>query len=68
MDFKQAKKRAAELTKIIRHHNKLYYDNDAPEIEDFEYDALMRELKDIEKQFPELITPQSPTQRWAVRR
>ena len=63
MDFKQAKKRAAELTKIIRHHNKLYYDNDAPEIEDFEYDALMRELKDIEKQFPELITPQSPTQK-----
>lgn len=63
MDFKQAKKRASELARVIRHHNKLYYDNDAPEIEDFEYDALMRELKEIEKQYPELITPNSPTQR-----
>ncbi|MCQ2441455.1 MAG: NAD-dependent DNA ligase LigA [Clostridia bacterium] len=63
MDFKQAKKRASELTKSIRHHNELYYNQDAPEIEDFEYDALMRELKNIEKEYPELITPDSPTQK-----
>ncbi len=63
MDFKESKKRAAQLTKIIRHHNELYYNQDAPEIEDFEYDALMRELKAIEKEFPELVTPDSPTQK-----
>ena len=49
MDFKEAKKRAAQLTKEIRHHNELYYNQDAPEISDFEYDALTRELKAIEK-------------------
>ncbi len=63
MDFKQAKKRASELTKIIRHHNELYYNQDAPEIEDFEYDALMRELRAIEKEYPELISKNSPTQK-----
>ncbi|MBO6180029.1 MAG: NAD-dependent DNA ligase LigA [Selenomonadaceae bacterium] len=55
----------AELTKLrkeIRRHNKLYYEKDAPEIEDFEYDALMRRLKAIEAEFPELITKTSPTQ------
>ena len=63
MDFKEAKKRAAQLTKQIRHHNELYYNQDAPEISDFEYDALTRELKALEKEFPELITPDSPTQK-----
>ena len=63
MDFKESKKRAAQLTKIIRHHNELYYNQDAPEIEDFEYAALMRELKAIEKEYPELVTPDSPTQK-----
>lgn len=63
MDFKDAKKRAAQLTKAIRYHNELYYNHDAPEISDFEYDALTRELKAIEKEFPELITPDSPTQK-----
>ncbi len=63
MDFKEAKKRAAQLTKEIKHHNELYYNQDAPEISDFEYDALTRELKAIEKEFPELITPDSPTQK-----
>ncbi len=55
----------AELNKLrkeIRRHNKLYYEKDAPEIEDFEYDALMRRLKAIEAEFPELITKTSPTQ------
>lgn len=63
MEFKQAKKRAAQLTKEIRHHNELYYNQDSPEISDFEYDALTRELKAIEKEYPELITPDSPTQK-----
>ncbi|HCH27933.1 MAG TPA: DNA ligase (NAD(+)) LigA [Ruminococcaceae bacterium] len=63
MDFKDAKNRCRELKKIIKYHNNLYYNQDAPEIEDFEYDALMRELKLIEKEFPELITDDSPTQK-----
>lgn len=63
MDFKEAKKRAAQLTKEIKHHNELYYNQDAPEISDFEYDALTRELKALEKEYPELITPDSPTQK-----
>ena len=63
MDFKEAKKRASQLTKEIRHHNELYYNQDAPQISDFEYDALTRELKAIEKEYPELITPDSPTQK-----
>lgn len=63
MDFKAAQKRIKELTKIIKYHNELYYNQDAPEIEDFEYDALTRELKQLEKEFPELISPNSPTQK-----
>lgn len=63
MEFSKAKKKAKELTKIIKYHNNLYYNQDDPEIEDFEYDALMRELKSIESEYPELITPDSPTQK-----
>ena len=63
MELKEAKKRIKELTEIIRYHNELYYNQDTPEIEDFEYDALMRELKALEKEFPTLITPDSPTQK-----
>lgn len=63
MDFKEAKKRVSQLTKEIRHHNELYYNQDSPEISDFEYDALTRELKALEKEYPELITPDSPTQK-----
>lgn len=63
MEIRQAKKRLKELTEIIRYHNELYYNQDAPEIEDFEYDALMRELKAIEKEFPSLVTADSPTQK-----
>lgn len=63
MEIKDAKIKIAELVKIIRYHNELYYNQDAPEIEDYEYDALMRELKALEKEFPSLITPDSPTQK-----
>lgn len=62
MELEQARKRAEELRVIIEKNNRLYYDQDAPELEDFEYDALNRELKQIEAEYPELITASSPTQ------
>lgn len=52
-----------ELRDIINYHSNLYYTMDEPEISDFEYDALMNQLKEMERQNPELITPDSPTQR-----
>ncbi len=52
-----------ELREKINYHSKKYYTDDDPEITDFEYDALMRELKRMEAEHPELITPDSPTQR-----
>ncbi|VFR41396.1 DNA ligase [plant metagenome] len=54
---------AARLREEIEHHNVLYYTQDAPEISDAEYDALMRALQALEAEHPELITPESPTQR-----
>ena len=62
MELEKARKRAEELRAVIEKNNWLYYDQDSPELEDFEYDALTRELKAIEKEFPELITLDSPTQ------
>ena len=62
MELEQARKRAEELRVIIEKNNRLYYDQDAPELEDFEYDALNRELKAIEAEYPELVTASSPTQ------
>jgi len=55
--------RIDELRDVINKHNYNYYVLDAPEISDFEYDALMRELKELEVKNPRLITPDSPTQR-----
>ncbi len=52
-----------KLREELRHHEYLYYVLDAPEISDAEYDLLMRELKALEEKHPELITPDSPTQR-----
>lgn len=63
MEIDNKKIRAEELRKIIEKHNHNYYDLDSPTIEDDEYDALMRELRGIENKFPELLTPDSPTQR-----
>jgi DNA ligase (NAD+) len=54
--------RAAELRDLIEHHNERYHGLDAPEIPDSEYDLLVRELKEIERAYPVLITPDSPTQ------
>jgi DNA ligase (NAD+) len=59
----EAKLRVEELRDQIRHHDYLYYVEDAPEISDADYDALMRELDSLENRFPELITQDSPTQR-----
>jgi DNA ligase (NAD+) len=55
--------RAAELRREIEHHNRLYYVQDEPEISDADYDALLGELREIEAENPDLITPDSPTQR-----
>ena len=55
--------RAAELRRLIEHHNHRYYVLDDPEISDAEYDALLGELRDVEEKHPELRTPDSPTQR-----
>ncbi len=59
----EAKKRIEELRQITAYHAKKYYDEDSPEISDFEYDMLMNELKNLEKQFPELISKDSLTQK-----
>src|SRR5205809_1526677 len=63
LDEKQAAKRLSELRGEIRKHDRLYYEEAAPVINDREYDRLYRELVDLEKQFPDLGTPDSPTQR-----
>jgi DNA ligase (NAD+) len=60
---KQAEKRILALRNDIRRHDHLYYVQAAPEIGDEEYDRLLRELRDLETQFPDLVTPDSPTQR-----
>ena len=52
-----------ELRDLINYHSNLYYTMDEPEISDFEYDRLMNELKKMEAEHPELVTPDSPTQR-----
>ncbi len=57
------KKRVEELREQINYHNYLYYVLDAPEIPDAEYDRMLRELQELEQRYPELITPDSPTQR-----
>jgi len=59
----EAKKRIDELRKLIEYHNHRYYVLDSPEISDADYDKLMRELQRLEEQFPQLLTPDSPTQR-----
>ena len=63
MNKEAAKLRLSELYDIIEKHNYNYYVLDAPTVEDDEYDALMREVKALEKEYPELVTPLSPTQR-----
>ncbi len=58
-----ASTRAAQLRALIEHHNRRYYDEDSPEIPDADYDALVRELREIEADNPDVVTADSPTQR-----
>ena len=62
MNKKQAKERIEYLRKTVEYHAKKYYDDDDPEISDFEYDMLMLELRNLEKEYPDLITDTSMTQ------
>ncbi len=63
MDIISAERRIKELTKQLEYHNNLYYNMDEPEISDFEYDKMLRELEKLEEQFPTLKSPLSPTNR-----
>lgn len=63
MTFEQAQTRVAELTELIDHYNYEYYMNDRSLVSDFEFDALLRELIDLEHAYPQLALPTSPTRR-----
>ena len=65
MSTKQAQKRHEELVSEIRKHDHLYYDLAQPIISDADYDTLFRELQELEAKYPELVTPNSPTQKVA---
>ena len=67
MDAIKAKEEAVRLRREIQYHNQKYYEQDAPEIEDYEYDRLYRRLEELEAEYPELITPDSPTQKVGAR-
>ena len=59
----EIEKKIEELRKTLRYHSDRYYNDDAPEIEDYEYDMMMRELKELEEKYPEYDTPDSPTKK-----
>ncbi|RGS74333.1 NAD-dependent DNA ligase LigA [Mitsuokella sp. AF21-1AC] len=61
-DIREVKRGLTFLRKVIRYHNNRYYNEDNPEISDYEYDQLMLRLKAVEAKYPELITKNSPTQ------
>ena len=63
MKIEKAAKEIKELTELLEYHSKKYYEEDQPEIEDSEYDALFRRLQDLENEFPSLVSPTSPTHR-----
>src|SRR5882762_4974870 len=63
MERKEAERKIRQLREEIRKHDRLYYEEAAPIIGDHEYDRLYKELVDLETQFPDLLTPDSPTQR-----
>lgn len=59
----EIEKKIEELRKTLRYHSDKYYNDDAPEIEDYEYDMMMRELKELEEKYPEYDAPDSPTKK-----
>ena len=63
MNIDEARVKVAELTRELNYHNDRYYNHDDPVISDYEYDAMMRDLENLEAEFPELLLPTSPTQR-----
>ena len=63
MNLEEAKLIAKKYREEIEYHNKKYYEEDAPEIDDFEYDKLVRNLEEMEEKFPELLKQSSPTQK-----
>ena len=63
LSLKQAAQKIQKLRTGIKYHEKKYYVDNDPQISDYEFDMLVKELEKLEKQFPELITPESPTQR-----
>ncbi|MEY8516362.1 NAD-dependent DNA ligase LigA [Lachnospiraceae bacterium 29-84] len=63
MERNQAESRIQELRKILEYHSDRYYNMDSPQISDFEYDTMMRELRELEQEFPDMLTPDSPTQK-----
>lgn len=60
--FKEKQNRARELRELLEYHSRKYYEDDDPEIEDYEYDAMLRELELLEARYPQLQTKNSPTQ------
>src|SRR6187399_2244135 len=63
MSEAEAANRLMRLARLIAHHDKLYHDQDAPEISDADYDALVRENRELEEQYPQLVRADSPSKR-----
>ena len=63
MNLEEARVKIAQLSKELNYHNDRYYNHDDPVISDYEYDAMLRDLENLEAEFPQLVTPDSPTQR-----
>ena len=63
MEKHQAEERVRKLRESLEYHSNRYYNMDSPEISDFEYDTMMRELRALEQEFPDLAAADSPTQK-----
>jgi NAD-dependent DNA ligase len=63
MNKNEAKKEIEKLREELNYHNYKYYVENKPVVSDYEYDMLLKKLEELEKQFPDLVTPDSPTQR-----
>ena len=63
MDINEAREKVNKLVETLNYHSRKYYVEDNPEIDDYDYDMMQQELKSLEEQFPDLVRPDSPTQR-----